>query len=388
MTSTTPRHAPYATRRRETVRSRALDRDSPLWRLDWTLLAAVFALVAAGAVLVWSATQESSYLKKDVINIGISLALGTVVALVDYRALRAYVPFVYLASCVGLVAVLSPLGSTINGSHSWIRLGGGFEVQPSEFAKVALIVGMAMLLGEKRDGENVPRDTDVLAVLGLAAVPLGLVLLQPDLGSVMVLVAILLGVLAISGARARWIVGLILLGIVGAFLVAHLHILKDYQLERFKAFANPTSGGSGYGYQTQQARIAIGAGGLHGTGLFQGSQTNGHFVPEQQTDFIFTVAGEELGFIGAGTLVLLTGVVLWRGLRIASQAQDMFGRLMATGVVCWLAFQSFENIGMSVGIMPLTGLPLPFVSYGGSSMFATFMAVGLLQSVHMRSRGS
>jgi rod shape determining protein RodA len=388
MTSTTPRHAPYATRRRETVRSRALDRDSPLWRLDWTLLAAVFALVAAGAVLVWSATQESSYLKKDVINIGISLALGTVVALVDYRALRAYVPFVYLASCVGLVAVLSPLGSTINGSHSWIRLGGGFEVQPAEFAKVALIVGMAMLLGEKRDGENVPRDTDVLAVLGLAAVPLGLVLLQPDLGSVMVLVAILLGVLAISGARARWIVGLILLGIVGAFLVAHLHILKDYQLERFKAFANPTSGGSGYGYQTQQARIAIGAGGLHGTGLFQGSQTNGHFVPEQQTDFIFTVVGEELGFIGAGTLVLLTGVVLWRGLRIASQAQDMFGRLMATGVVCWLAFQSFENIGMSVGIMPLTGLPLPFVSYGGSSMFATFMAVGLLQSVHMRSRGS
>ena len=388
MTSTTPRHAPYTTRRREPLRSRALDRDSPLWRLDWTLLAAVFALVAAGAVLVWSATQESSYLKKDVVNIGISLALGTVVALVDYRALRAYVPFVYLASCVGLVAVLSPLGSTINGSHSWIRLGGGFEVQPSEFAKVALIVGMAMLLGEKRDGENVPRDTDVLAVLGLAAVPVGLVLLQPDLGSVMVLVAILLGVLAVSGARARWIVGLILLGILGAFLVAHLHILKDYQLERFKAFANPTAGGSGYGYQTQQARIAIGAGGLHGTGLFQGSQTNGHFVPEQQTDFIFTVAGEELGFIGAGTLVLLTGVVLWRGLRIASQAQDMFGRLMATGVVCWLAFQSFENIGMSVGIMPLTGLPLPFVSYGGSSMFATFMAVGLLQSVHMRSRGS
>lgn len=394
----TPRVSPVKLRPRElSMRERVLDRTSPLRQLDLVLLGAVVALVSIGGLLIWSATKQhqvalgldpTAFLKKHVINAALGTALGTAAALVDYRALRAYAPFVYGASCLGLLVVLSPLGSTINGAHSWIVLPAGFQIQPSEFAKLAIVVGMAMLLGEKRDGENVPRDTDVLAVLGLAAVPLGLVLLQPDLGSVMVLVAILLGVLAISGARARWIVGLILLGIVGAFLVAHLHILKDYQLERFKAFANPTSGGSGYGYQTQQARIAIGAGGLHGTGLFQGSQTNGHFVPEQQTDFIFTVAGEELGFIGAGTLVLLTGVVLWRGLRIASQAQDMFGRLMATGVVCWLAFQSFENIGMSVGIMPLTGLPLPFVSYGGSSMFATFMAVGLLQSVHMRSRGS
>ena len=383
---TTTRHSPYAPRPRESLRSRALNRESPLWALDWLLIAAVFSLCAAGAILVWSATQDTSYLKKDILNIGISLVLGSVVALVDYRALRAYGPFVYLAACVGLVAVLSPLGSTINGSHSWIRLGGGFEVQPSEFAKVGLIVGMAMLLGEKRDGESVPRDTDVLSVLGFAALPLALVLLQPDLGSVMVLVSVVLGVLAVSGARARWILGLLAVGIVGAFLVAHLHVLKDYQLERFKAFTNPDAGTSGFGYQTQQARIAIGSGGVFGTGLFQGSQTNGHFVPEQQTDFIFTVAGEELGFVGAGTLVLLTGVILWRGLRIAGAAQDMFGRLMATGVVCWFAFQSFENIGMSVGIMPLTGLPLPFVSYGGSSMFATFMAVGLLQSVHIRSR--
>ncbi|HVB27708.1 MAG TPA: rod shape-determining protein RodA [Mycobacteriales bacterium] len=371
-----------------------MDRESPLRRIDWLLLAAVAALCAIGTLLVWSATRDynlvhgldpQAYLKKNILNICIGTSLGTLAAIVDYRTLRAYVPVLYVASCLGLVAVFV-IGSTINGAHSWIQIGGGFEVQPAEFTKIALIIGMATLLGERRDTEAGPRDVDVGLVLLLAAVPLVLILLEPDLGMVMVLVFVIFGMLSISGARARWLLGLVVVGVVGALVVVHLHLLKDYQLKRLSAFANPQSGQSSFGYNQAQARITIGSGGLFGTGLFHGSQTNGHFVPEQQTDFVFTVAGEELGLAGSGLLICLVGVVLWRGIRIAGRAEDMFGTLMATGVVCWFAFQAFENIGMTMGIMPVTGLPLPFVSYGGSSMFATMIAVGLLQNVHLRTR--
>ncbi len=165
-----------------------------------------------------------------------------------------------------------------------------------------------------------------------------------------------------------------------------LGVLSQYQVDRFAAFADPTLDPRGVGYNTGQARIAIGSGGLFGTGLFQGTQTSGRFIPEQQTDFVFTVAGEELGLVGAGGLVLLLGVVLWRGLRIAGRAHDPFGRLVAAGVVTWFAFQSFVNIGMTLGITPVTGLPLPFVSYGGSAMFANLAAVGLLLNVDRRAR--
>ncbi len=169
-----------------------------------------------------------------------------------------------------------------------------------------------------------------------------------------------------------------------AFVAIQVGLLKEYQLERFTSFLDPAADPKGAGYNVRQAQIAIGSGGIHGQGLFEGTQTQGQFVPEQQTDFIFTVAGEELGFVGASGLVLLLGIVLWRALRIAVRAEDLFGRLVATGVVCWFAFQAFENIGMTLGIMPVTGVPLPFVSYGGSSMFANLVAIGLLQNVHLR----
>jgi rod shape determining protein RodA len=372
------------------LRDRGRQRRSALRRFDWVLVAAVLALAALGALLVWSATRQrlqtagldpQSFLKRHLVNLAIGLVFGLVTAKIDYRMLRAYAPIVYVASCVGLVAVLA-VGTTINGAHSWIVVGS-FQLQPAEFAKVGLIVSMAMLLGEKRDAENVPRGTDVLLVLALAAVPLGLVMLQPDFGTTMVLAFVILGVLAVSGASARWVAGLVLAGVLSAVLAVNLGVLKQYQLDRFKAFTHPAADSQGAGYSTRQARIAIGSGGLTGKGLFKGSQTNGHFVPEQQTDFVFTVAGEELGLVGGGTIILLLGVVLWRGLSIAARAPDLFGRLVATGVVAWFAFQSFVNIGMTLGIMPVTGLPLPFVSYGGSAMFANLMAVGLLQNVHL-----
>jgi len=281
-----------------------------------------------------------------------------------------------------LVAVLV-VGSTVNDAHSWIVLGGGFQLQPAEFAKVGLVLGLAAVLGERRDG--VPRGPDLPTVLVLAGSPMALVMLQPDFGSTVILGAAFFGVLAMSGAPARWLVGLLAAGLVGAVLALHLGVLHGYQLDRFRTFADPTADTQGAGYNTAQARIAIGTGGLTGKGLFRGTQTNGQFVPEQQTDFIFTVAGEELGLLGAGSLVGLLGIVLWRGTAIAARAPDLFGRLVASGVVCWLALQGFINIGMTLGIMPVTGLPLPFVSYGGSAMFANLIAVGLLQNIHLGS---
>jgi len=314
---------------------------------------AVSALVSVGALLIWSATQQKelaadgdpkAFLKEHILNAAIGLGLATVAALVDYRSLRAYAPFVYGLSCLGLVAVLSPLGATINGAHSWIVLPAGFQVQPAEFAKVAIVVGMAMLLGEKRDGESTPRDLDVLAVLGLCAVPMLLIMLQPDFGTTMVFIFVILGVLAVAGAPTRWIAGLLLAGVLAGVFVAP-HVLKSYQLDRFRVVANPHAAPHTAGYNTQQARVAIGSGGLLGKGLFHGTQTQGRFIPEQQTDFVFTVAGEELGLAGAGSIILVLGLVLWRGLRIASRATDPFGRLVAAGVVSWFAFQSFVNIG-------------------------------------------
>ncbi|MGI5164236.1 rod shape-determining protein RodA [Spirillospora sp. CA-253888] len=370
-------------------------RAAGLRRLDWTLLLAVAALAVVGALLVRSATFQllieqgkdpNGFLKRHILNLVIGVLLGAVVAVLDYRLLRAYAPILYGLSCIGLVAVLTPLGETINGSHSWIVIGGGFQVQPSEFAKVGLVVLLAMILGEPRDGEVGPGRRDVLLALVLTGVPAALIMLQPDLGTTLVFTAVVLGMLAISGAQKRWLFGLVGGGVAAAVAAVVFGLLKPYQIARFTAFLDPSADPRGAGYNAQQARIAIGSGGVDGKGLFQGEQTGGHFVPEQQTDFIFTVAGEELGFIGGMVIVLLLGLVLWRGLRIATQAADLFGTLVASGVVCWLAFQTFENIGMTLGIMPITGLPLPFVSYGGSATFANFIALGLLQAVHLRRR--
>jgi rod shape determining protein RodA len=366
-----------------------------LWRrLDWPIFGSALALSVIGSLLVWSATRPrlldagrdpQADLKRHLVNLVIGLGLCALVAVVDYRMLRAYAPVIYVGSCLGLVAVLV-IGSTINGAHSWIVIGGGFQLQPSEFAKVALVVGMAMVISERRTQEYHNHSADVPLVLALAAVPLGLVMLQPDAGTAMVFVFTLFGVFAVAGVSARWLLGLVLAGVLVVVAAVQLHMLQGYQLDRFKVFANPDANTQGAAYNVTQARIAIGAGGLFGTGLFHGTQTNGRFVPEQQTDFVFTVAGEELGFAGAGGIILLFCVLLWRALQLAARSPDLFGRLVATGVACWFAFQTFINIGMTLGITPVTGLPLPFVSYGGSSMFANWMAIGLLLNVHRRHR--
>ena len=375
--------------------SRLLARDSLARRLDWPILLSALALSCIGAALVYSATRNRTeinqgdpyyFLLRHIMNTGIGLALMVGTIWLGHRTLRTAVPILYGISVFLLLLVLTPLGATVNGAHAWIVLGGGFSLQPSEFVKITIILGMAMLLAARVDAGDKPHPDHrtVLQSLGLAAVPILIVLLMPDLGSVMVMVIIVLGVLLASGASNRWVLGLIGTGAAGAVAVWQLGILDEYQINRFAAFANPDLDPAGVGYNTNQARIAIGSGGLTGTGLFHGSQTTGQFVPEQQTDFVFTVAGEELGFVGAGLILVLLGIVLWRACRIARETTELYGTIVAAGIIAWFAFQAFENIGMTLGIMPVAGLPLPFVSYGGSSMFAVWVAVGLLQSIRVQ----
>ncbi|MET9517838.1 rod shape-determining protein RodA [Streptomyces sp. NPDC002994] len=370
-------------------------RDSMVRRLDWPLLWASLALSVIGALLVWSATRTRDqlnqgdpeyFLWRHVLNTGIGLVLMIGTIWLGHRTLRGAVPVLYGLSVVLVLLVLTPLGATINGAHAWIVIGGGFSLQPSEFTKITIILIMAMLLAARVDAgdQEHPDHRTVVKALCLAVVPIVVIMLMPDLGSVMVIAVIILGVLLTSGASNRWVLGLIGTGAVGAVVVWQLGVLDEYQINRFAAFANPELDPAGVGYNTNQARIAIGSGGLTGTGLFKGSQTTGQFVPEQQTDFVFTVAGEELGFLGAGLILLLLGVVLWRACRIARETTELYGTIVAGGIIAWFAFQSFENIGMTLGIMPVAGLPLPFVSYGGSSMFAVWVAIGLLQSIRVQ----
>jgi rod shape determining protein RodA len=369
-------------------------RDSLARRLDWIMVAAALLLSAMGALLVWSATRTRTelnqgdpyyFLIRHVMNTGIGLALMIGTIWLGHRTLRGAVLVLYSFSILLTIAVLTPLGSTVNGSHAWIKFGG-LSLQPSEFAKITIILGMAMLLAARVDaGDRVyPDHRTVVQALALAALPIGIIMLMPDLGSVMVIVVTVLGVLLASGASNRWVIGLIATGAAGAVAVWQFGLLDEYQINRFAAFANPGLDPAGVGYNTNQARIAIGSGGLTGTGLFQGHQTSGRFVPEQQTDFVFTVAGEELGFLGGMLIIGLIGVVLWRACRIARGTPELYGTIVAAGITAWFAFQSFENIGMTLGIMPVAGLPLPFVSYGGTSMFAVWIAIGLLQSIKVQ----
>ncbi len=387
-----PRLGTFSSRPRSLL-ARAFARNSVLRQMDWILVVVVAGLSAIGTLLVWSATAPGltaagedprTYLKKQLLNVVIGLALMAGVSFVGARQLRTWAPFVYAGTLLGLLAVLSPLGSDINGAHAWISLPSGFQVEPSEFAKVALVLIIATVFSHARDGT--PGIRSVLIALACAAPLIGLVVIEPALGVALVLVVVTAAMVVLSGTRLRVIAALAVIVAGGVTAVGHLHVLKSYQLARFTSFLHPSADLSGTGYNAAQAKIAVGSGGLLGQGLFHGQLVAGNFVPSQQTDFIFTVAGEELGFAGCIAIVVLLGIVTVRALRIATRADDLFGMLVASGIAMWFAFQSFVNIGMTIGIMPITGLPLPFVSYGGSAVFADMIAIGMLQSVRRRHR--
>ncbi|WP_238695491.1 rod shape-determining protein RodA [Ornithinimicrobium flavum] len=345
-------------------------------------------LTLVGALLIWSATHAwagSALAVRHLVNAAIGIVLALALVAVDVRWLRAVAPWLYLGGLAGLALVLTPLGQTVNGSRSWLFLPGGFSLQPAELAKIALVIGLAMILAEGRDPYRPPGWREVLLAWVLAAVPVGLIMLQPDLGSALVLGVLTIGVVAASGASGRWT--LVALGGTVAAVVAAVRVplLDPYQVDRLLAFRDPSLDPQGIGYQTRQVRLAIGSGGWSGTGLGEGPQTQGGFIPFQHTDFVFSVAGEELGLLGCLGLLVLLGFLVLRALVVGLRSQDPFGRLVAVGVACWFAFQTFQNVGMNLGLMPVTGLPLPYLSYGGSSMLACWLALGLLACAQQRT---
>jgi rod shape determining protein RodA len=356
---------------------------------DWPLIFVTCGLTGLGTVLVWAATEPSlrragldphTYLKKAALWAVLGLVLMFITASLDYRRIRRWTPVLYAVSLLLLGAVLA-VGQSVNGAKAWIAIPGGFQIEPSEFAKLGLILSAAYLLSRRNlpGGRPTIRDAFYAA---LAAAPLiALVEREPALGVMLVLVFTLFGMVVVSGIRIWWVLGLLAVVAGGSYTVARLHLLRGYQLTRLTAFLHPEQNLAGSGYNGLQAKIAIGSGGIHGQGLFHGTFTGGNFVPSVQTDFIFTVAGEELGFIGCAIIVAALSFIVFRAIRAAQLADDMFGMLVASGIAIWFGFQAFVNVGMTIGIMPITGLPLPFVSYGGSAIFADMIAIGLLQSV-------
>lgn len=362
---------------------------SPLRHIDVALLVSAAGLSLCGLLMVYSATHRSLeqfdqdpglYLKKQVVFFVVGILAMLVAASVDYRVAKLYAPLFYVFGVVLLLLVQTPLGTTTAGAQRWFEFRG-FQLTPSLFMRLALVVMLAAYLSEIK-GDLTLRH--VIRATTLALVPMVLVFIQPDIGTTIILAVILVGVLVVAGTRARHLGVLALVAaaaILGAF---QMNIVKDYQVQRLTSFFQSSGDEQTANYNRTQAEIAIGAGSLTGRGYLQGTQTNLDFVPEQHTDFIFTVIGEELGFIGSIFVLGLFALLLWRALRIAVLAKDPFGTLLATGVAAMIAIQMFVNVGMTVGIMPITGIPLPFISYGGSALIADLIGVGLLLNVHMR----
>jgi len=353
------------------------------------LLGAVLAISALSLVMIYSATRNQQaatalgggyYLKRQAIYVGVGLVAMAIVALVDYRSLPDVAPVLYVATILVLLLVVSPLGATKRGSQAWFQLGG-FQLEPSEFAKATMIVCLSAFIARHRSDLDGGR---LAALLGLIAVPLVLIYRQPDFGTAMVFGGIVLALLLVGGARPRHLAVLVLLGVLAGGAVLQLGVLKQYQVARLSAFLDPKGDTQGTAYNLRQSQTAIAAGGMSGKGVFQGSQTNLSFVPEQHTDFIFTAVGEQLGFIGAVTLLALFAIVVWRTWRSAVVSRDRFGTLICVGVLAMIVFQVFENVGMTMGITPVAGIPLPLMSYGGSSTVASFVCIGLVLNVHMR----
>jgi rod shape determining protein RodA len=362
---------------------------SPWRHIDLLLIVSTLITAVLGVTMVFSATRSTvgqaglastTYLVRQAVFVTIGVGVMLLVTLVDYRRYRDFVPFAYGGALILLVAVLSPLGTSVNGAQSWFAVGS-FQLQPAEFMKLLTVVLLAALCSQ---GSGQIHGRTVLLALAVVGVPAVLILMQPDLGSALVFVIALAAVLFVAGVQARHLAVLVLLAAFGAiYIFGYSSYIKGYQRDRLAVFVNAGSQNDA-SFQVRQAETAIGAGGITGAGLFQGTQTKLRYVPYQQSDFIFTVVGEELGFVGSGALLILYAVMAWRIWRAAVVARDPFGTLVCVGVLAMLLFQVFENMGMTMGIMPITGIPLPFLSYGGSSTIMMFAAIGLVLNVHTR----
>jgi rod shape determining protein RodA len=368
-----------------------VDERRPIRHVDPVLLGVTAILVVLGFLLLYSATNQT--LKQDGLDpflrvnkqaatAAIGLVLLLLMASFDYRFLKVYAGFVYAGVVLSLVLVRLPfLGSSAAGAQRWFELPG-LQVTPSEFAKIGIIVMLAASLSELK--RMVPTVLEVIRLCVVALVPLLLVFIQPDIGTSIVMVAIAAGMFLIAGVSGKHLAALVVICLVLIGAGFQLGVVKDYQLDRLRAFLDRENTPADVRYNLDQAEIAVGSGGLLGQGFLHGRQTTLDYVPEQHTDFIFTVVGEEFGFLGAVVVLTLYALLLWRAIRIAFLSKDAFGTYLATGIAIMFAIQMFVNVGMVIGIMPITGIPLPFLSYGGSSMLASFIGVGILLNVHMR----
>lgn len=369
---------------------------SGAWRqlvahLDMLLVFATLTVSALGVLMVYSATRSQLlhngespqyWLKRQALwsLLGVLVMVGVV--LVDYHRLEELGYLFYGAVLAGLLAVFA-VGRSALGAQRWFQIGP-IQLQPSAFAVLGVVLAVAAYCHRHQEAGLTPRR--VAALVALGAVPALLVIKQPDLGSGIVILVTLSVMLVISGVRARYLTALAALAVVAVVAVVSLGLLKSFQTQRLTTFLNPNANTSA-AYNLRESKIAVAAGGVAGKGLFKGSQTDLGYVPEQFTDFIFTAVGEQLGFAGAASLLGLFGLMVWRLLRAAQLARDHHGRLLCAGVLALIAFSVFQSVGMTIGIMPITGIPLPFVSYGGSATVAFFAAIGLALNVNMRRYG-
>ncbi|MBD30102.1 MAG: rod shape-determining protein RodA [Acidimicrobiaceae bacterium] len=360
---------------------------SPWLHVDIALVLSSVALAVIGAFMVFSATRgndpalyDRSYFNRQLLFLGVGVVAMASAAYFPYRRIRDWVPAVFWSGMFLLLLVLTPLGVERNGTKAWFEFGS-FQLQPSEICKIAYIFMLANYL-ERFNGRLDIRPLGNALLLGL--IPIGLILLETDVGTALVFIAITMGMLLVAGAQTKHILVLTVVGIILSALVWSSGVLQEYQQDRLTSFIDPASSQTEAAYQQTQAQIAIGSGGLTGQGFGQGQQTRGEFVPEQHTDFIFSVIGEEFGFVGSVIVLALFAIVMWRCMRTARKSPDLLGTLICCGVMTLFAFQMFQSVGMTLGIMPITGIPIPFVSYGGSSAISSFVGVGLVLNIHMR----
>ncbi len=366
--------------------------------LDKSFVMAMVLMLLFGIMVLFSASSTISvdsfyYVKKQILWLVVGISLAVMIIRYDYTQLEKYWKYLYGISIIMLLAVLI-FGKEVRGTTGWIGFGPLPMVQPAEFTKILLILAFADFLNKRKGA----LDTlgEIFPCFVFMGIPFLLIMMQPDLGTALVYIAFTLGMMFVAGANPR-----ILLKIIGAVTVVvglalFLHFqfntwlpLDDYQINRLIVFADPYNdgqGGRGAGWNTIQSLVAIGSGGLTGKGLFHGTQVQLNFLPEHHTDFIYAVIGEELGFIGAGFIIILYAILLWRAVVIAFNAQDLYGTFLVVGISAMWLFHIFENIGMSIGVMPITGIPLPFLSYGGSSMLTNMLAVGIILSVNIRGK--
>jgi rod shape determining protein RodA len=367
-----------------------------LRNIDWILLAAAAGLVTLGVAMIYSTTSRDpglsspgAYVQSQLVGLALGALAMVAISLVDFSWLPRWQRYLYAANLAFLLVTLV-IGDERMGARRWIDLRI-FDLQTSELAKVLLIVCFGAFLMEGVELRHRFR----FVVLGVVyvAVPSAIIFMQPDLGTALVFLVILLSMLLVWGIRWLHLAALLAAGGVAVVAVLRvlpatfgIHLLKPYQLQRLVVFLDPERDPTGPGYQLLQSKIAIASGLVTGKGYGEGTQTGLNFLPAHHTDFIFSVIGEELGFLGATLLLGLYLIVLWRAFRIASISKNLYGSLLAAGVIGALLFQVFVNLGMTIGIMPITGVPLPFVSFGSSSLVVFLMAVGLLESVHIHSR--